>query len=440
MENDARTQSRSQELFEQARQYLPGGVSRNTIFRRPHPLYAQSAEGCSITDVDGVRRIDFANNMASLIHGHAQADIISAVEEQLQRGTAFTMATVAELDFAKQLCQRVPHFEKLRFVNSGTEAVMACIKAARCFTGRSKLAKVEGTYHGTYDYAEVSQKPKPEEWGDAKQPTSVPVAKGTPQGALDDVIVIPFNQPTLARQILNSQANQIACILLDPMPHRVGLIPASDDFVEMLREWCDQNGALLILDEVITFRSRYAGAGEWFSVKPDLTAMGKIIGGGFPVGAFAGRNDIMDLLDPHHPTIPFPHSGTFSANPITMTAGNVAMRLYDQTAVEQLNDLGCYARQSIHDTIKKNGTEACVTGEGSMFRIHLKSKPPVDYRSAYMHPAEQQRINQLVRHMFDSGFMMINTCTAALSTVMNRDHIDQLVAELTVGFRKLKSH
>ncbi|MCH2180482.1 MAG: aspartate aminotransferase family protein [Mariniblastus sp.] len=438
MDTEPKTGTRSRELFEQARQYLPGGVSRNTIFRQPHPLYAESAEGYCVTDVDGVQRIDFANNMASLIHGHAHPAIIAAVSDQLQRGTAYTMATEAELDFARLLCERVPHFDKLRFVNSGTEAVMACIKAARCFTGRAKLAKVEGTYHGTYDYAEISQKPKPEEWGDAQQPASVPVARGTPQGALDDVIVIPFNQPKLAREILDTQADQIACILLDPMPHRVGLIPASNDFVEMLRQWCDTNGALLILDEVITFRSGYAGAGEWFTAKPDLTAMGKIIGGGFPVGAFAGRNDVMNLLDPQQGDIPFPHSGTFSANPITMTAGRVAMERFDQEAVDQINDLGRYARGAITETIRQAGIEACVTGEGSMFRIHLKPQPPVDYRSAYMHPVEQQRINRLVSFLFDNGFLMINTCTAALSTVMNREQIDQLATQLGNGFRQLE--
>jgi glutamate-1-semialdehyde 2,1-aminomutase len=252
------------------------------------------------------------------------------------------------------------------------------------------------------------------------------------------VVVIPFNNASLARQILDTEKGNIACILLDPMPHRVGLIPAANDFVEMLRTWCDQNGALLVLDEVITFRSAYTGAGEWFPAKPDLTAMGKIIGGGFPVGAFGGRDDVMDLLDPQQQQIPFPHSGTFSANPITMTAGKVAMDLFDQAAVDQINDLGDYARASITEAIRESAIEACVTGAGSMFRIHMKPEPPVDYRSAYMNRVEQQQINQLVNHLFDSGFMMINTCTAALSTAMNREHVDLLVDSLSVGFQQLE--
>ncbi|GAG08125.1 unnamed protein product, partial [marine sediment metagenome] len=269
----------SETLYEQACQVLPGGVSRNTVFRTPHPFYADRASGCRVTDVEGVERIDFANNMASLIHGHAHPAIVSAVSDQLQRGSAFTMATEAEVYFAQHLCSRSPAFDKIRFVNSGTEAVMAGLKAARAFTRHEKIAKVEGAYHGTYDYAEVSQTASPENWGAPERPSSVPVAVGTPQGALDDVIVIPFNDPETAVAILDQHASEIAAVLLDPMPHRVGLIPAERDFVHALRRWSDVNDAVFLLDEVITFRSTYEGAQAWFDVQPDLTALGKVIGG-----------------------------------------------------------------------------------------------------------------------------------------------------------------
>ena len=173
---------RSAELFQQAQQSLAGGVSRNTLLRDPNPIYVESASGCRVVDVDGVERIDFANNMAALIHGHAFAPVVDAVTAQLKRGTAFTLATPIEVEYARQLCDRSPSFEKIRFMNSGTEAVMAGLKAARAFTGRSRFAKVEGTYHGSYDYAEVSQAPTPESWGPAERPASVPMAKGTPWG------------------------------------------------------------------------------------------------------------------------------------------------------------------------------------------------------------------------------------------------------------------
>ena len=185
--------SRSAKLYQRGCRVMPGGVSRNTVLRSPHPLYAERGEGCYVTDIEGVKRIDFANNMASLIHGHAHPAVVAAVTAQLQKGTAFTLATEAEVLYAEHLCSRNPGFDKIRFVNSGTEAVMSCLKAARAYTGRPKIAKVEGAYHGLYDYAEVSQTAAPSNWGDANKPASVPVAQGTPASALNDVIIIPFN-------------------------------------------------------------------------------------------------------------------------------------------------------------------------------------------------------------------------------------------------------
>ena len=426
-------------LYRQALEVLPGGVSRNTVYRKPHPAYAACGNGCTLTDLDGVTRYDFSNNMASLIHGHAHPDIIEAVFQQLIRGTAFTMPTEAEVRLAQLMCQRVRYFEKIRFVNSGTEAVMVAIKAARCFTGRPKIVKVEGTYHGTYDYAEASQKPTPDQWGPPDRPSSVPVAAGTPAKALDDVIVIPFNDIDTTLEIIQPHANEIACVLIDPLPHRVGLIPASAEFVAALRDWTTDQGALLVMDEVITFRSEYQGAASWFDVQPDLTSMGKIIGGGFPVGAVAGRTEVMSLLDPTQPKIPFPHSGTFSANPITMTAGYTAMKLFDREAVDRLNRLGTHTRNGIQNAIDETGVAACVTGAGSMFRVHLKPEVPTNYRSAYMDERTTQRIAWLVSFLFERGFLLISTCTGALSTAMTEREVDLLVDALRDGFRELPS-
>ena len=428
----------SEMLYERACQVLPGGVSRNTVFRKPHPFYADKASGCRITDVEGIERIDFSNNMTALIHGHAHPSIVGAVGDQLHRGSAFTMATEAEISFAEHLCSRSPTFDKIRFMNSGTEAVMAGLKAARAFTGRSKIAKVEGAYHGAYDYAEVSQTASPANWGPPEQPSSVPVAAGTPQGVLDDVIVIPFNDRETAVAILNRHADEIAAVLLDPMPHRVGLIPAERDFVHALRRWSDANDAVLLFDEVITFRSTYEGAQAWFDVQPDLTALGKVIGGGFPVGALAGRDEIMRVFDPRQDEVLLPHSGTFSANPITMTAGRVAMELFDQAAVERLNALGDHARQAIREAIAELGVGACVTGGGSLLRIHLKPESPTNYRSAYMSADEASRVKFLVDHLSDNGIMVINTCTAALSTAMTEAEINTLVEVLRTGLIRLR--
>lgn len=432
-------QPSANKIYEEACGLIPGGVSRNTVFRKPHPYYASRASGCYVTDIDGVERIDFANNMASLIHGHAHPAIVEGVTRQLQRGTAYTMATEQEVAFARHLCQRIKSIERVRFTNSGTEAVMAMIKAARAYTGRPKIAKAEGAYHGTYDFAEISQTSSPANWGDINQPNSVPLAKGTPQGVLDDVVVFPFNDTEKAVSILNRHANEIACVIIDPVPHRIGLFPASDDFLKAIFEWTRQNNALLAFDEVVTLRVNYGGAQQIFSVTPDLTAGGKIIGGGFPVGAFGGNAEVMKVLDPREATLPFPHSGTFSANPITMTAGLIAMELFDQEAVKKINVMAQKATEQIQEAIRIAQVPVSIAGAGSMFRIHLREKAPTGYREAYQPKESTAILKKLLDHLYQNGKMMlINSCTCMLSTVHTQKEIDLLTEAMLSAFRALK--
>jgi len=429
--------TRSAALFARAQKVLAGGVSRNTLLRDPHPLYAKEASGCVIRDVDGVERVDFANNMASLIHGHADPGVVEAVAAQLRRGTAFTMGTEVEIAYAEHLCSRNAGFDKVRFMNSGTEAIMAGLKAARAFTKRPRIAKVEGTYHGAYDYAEVSQSPAPESWGETKHPNSVPLAQGTPEGILRDVVVLPFNDPDAATAVLDEYKDEVACVLIDPMPHRVGLVPASTEFVRALRDWTTHNGALLLFDEVITFRTEVGGMQMRHGVQPDLTAMGKIIGGGFPVGALAGRDEVMAVFAGGAAGLRLPHSGTFSANPITMTAGLAAMQRFDAGAVERLNALGHAARSRIAEAIRIARAAASVTGAGSLFRIHMKPEPPTDYRAAFPTPVEKAALGRFVDGLLDAGVLIIGTAMGVLSTPMGEAEIDRLAEAVLASLRRL---
>jgi len=430
---------RSAELFLQAQQYLAGGVSRNTLLRSPYPYYVDRGEGCRVIDVDGVERIDFANNMASLIHGHAHPTIVKAMIDQLQKGTAFTLATEVEMEFARLLCSRSSGFDKIRFMNSGTEAIMTAVKATRAFTGRSRIAKAEGTYHGSYDYVEVSQAPAPESWGKAEHPTSVPLAAGTPTGVLSDVIILPFNDPDTAVAILDEHRDDLACVLLDLMPHRLGLVPAEVSFVQALRKWTKKNGSLLLFDEVITFRTEVGGMQERYDVQPDLTAMGKIVGGGLPVGALAGREEVMEVFMSMGGAQPkLPQSGTFSANPMTMTAGYASMKLFDAEEVHRLNRLGRMARLCIDDAIATADVPACVTGAGSLFRIHLRAAAPKDYRSSFPTPLEKKAIQIFVNGLYDAGVVLIHTGTGTLSTPMGESEIDRLGEAVLASLRRVK--
>uniref|UniRef100_UPI003216761E aspartate aminotransferase family protein n=1 Tax=uncultured Draconibacterium sp. TaxID=1573823 RepID=UPI003216761E len=431
--------SNSEKLYRKAEKVLAGGVSRNTVFRQPYPNYANTASGCYITDIEGTERIDFANNMAALIHGHSFPPIVEAVIEQLRKGTAYTLASEIEVAFAQHLIKRVKSFERIRFVNSGTEAVMAMIKASRAYTGRSKIAKAEGSYHGTYDFAEVSQTANPSNWGDLDNPSSVPLAFGTPPSVSNDVIIYPYNDIERTLAILDRQANQIACVIIDPVPHRVGLMPGNTDFIEAIYKWTRKNGALLVFDEVITFRVNYGGAQESYTVQPDLTSLGKIIGGGFPVGAVAGRAEVMQVFDPHEKNLLLPHSGTFSANPITMTAGYKAMEYFDKKSVTKLNKLTRVAIKQIREAIQLADVPVSVTGAGSMFRMHLRSTPPGTYREAYQTTEVGAVVKSLLEFMYNrENILMINTFSCMLSTVMTQKEVDRLTEGLERAFKALK--
>ena len=429
--------SRSAQLFERAKKVMPGGVSRNTVLWSSVPPYVAYGKGCRVTDIDGVTRIDFANNVASLIHGHAYAPVVEAASAQLARGSAFMMATEQEVLHAEHICSRSAGFDQIRFVNSGTEAVMAALKAARAFTGRPKIAKVEGAYHGAYDYVETSQGSSPANWGSVDHPNRVALVHGQPQSAMDDVVIIPFNDVDRAIALLNEHRSDLACVLLDLLPHRVGLKPASPEFVSAMREWTDKNGALLVLDEVITFRTEYGGAQQQYGIHGDITALGKMIGGGFPVGALAGRADVMEVLNPGAAKLLFPLSGTFSANPVTMTAGRIAMEHFDQSAVARLNALGDRARHGIAEAIHRTNACASVTGGGSMFRLHMKATVPANYREAYTNADENRRLKMMLEHLFKEGFLMVGTCTGMLSTPMTEADVDALIGAVESGLKKI---
>ena len=426
-------------IYDRACNVLTGGVSRNTIYRHPHPYYVATAKGSYITDVEGVERIDFANNMASLIHGHSHPAIVDAITDQLRRGTAFTMGTEAEVDFAELMIARSETFERIRFVNSGTEAVMTMIKTSRVYTNKPKVAKAEGAYHGTYDYAEMSQTSNPDNWGNINKPNVNRVVDGTPQGVLDDVVIFPFNDIERTLKILDEHADEIACVLIDPVPHRVGLFPATNEFIEAIYNWTRKNNALMVFDEVVTYRVHYAGAQESYKVKPDLTALGKIIGGGFPIGALAGKREIMEVLDPRGKILRYPHSGTFSANPISTTAGRVAMELFDEQAVLDLNALTAVAISQIEESIKIADVPVSITGDGSMFRLHLQANSPTCYREAYHTKDKKALINELLDYLFlKENIIMINTGACTFATSLTQKDVDRLSEALLNGFMLLK--
>ncbi len=375
-----------------------------------------------MTDLEGVTRIDFSNNMASLIHGHACPEIIHAVTEQMTRGTAFMMGTEIEVRYAEHLCSRNRSFEKMRFMNSGTEAIMVALKAARAFTGRPKIAKAEGAYHGVYDYAEVSQGSTPATWGGIDHPRSVPLVHGTPESALKDVVVFPFNDTERTLAILDEHARDLACVLIDLMPHRVGLCPADVEFVTALREWSERHGVLLVFDEVITFRAEHSGLQARYGVTPDMTALGKIIGGGFAVGAVAGLARILDLSTPDRDQR-VTHAGTFNGNPMMAAAGRATMEVLTPRAFEQLADLGEYTRAGLSAAAR--GLPLQVTGAGSLFKVTATPRVLHDYRDAATADRRWEALCSLA--LLNEGFVLTPSMSGCVSTVTTRAQVDAML-------------
>ncbi|HEX3919734.1 MAG TPA: aspartate aminotransferase family protein [Caulobacteraceae bacterium] len=433
--------SASAQLYDRAVKVLPGGNSRHTVFFPPYPLYAVRAEGATVWDADGVPRLDLINNYSALIHGHNPPEVVEAVRAQAQRLLSIAMPTEEEVILAELVCERLPGVDQVRFGNSGTEGVMYAIKAARAFTGRGKIAKIEGAYHGSDETATISVNPDPALWGDPDAPASVVPAGAAPSIA-NDVIVLPMNQVEWSRAILRRHADDLAGVILDPLVKNLGYEPASPEFVAMLREETTRAGALLIFDEVYSFRLGFNGAQGALGVNPDLTALGKVIGGGLPIGAVGGRADIMTpLFDPRGGRPKLSHGGTFNANPLTMAAGAAAMRLFDRAAFDRLSALGDRLRAGLREAIKVAGVPATVKGAESMtslFHIEAETHTYRDVAAAMRaNPAARGRAERFFHYLLDHGVMIGASGFFVLSTALTDADIDHVLEVSLQGLRDL---
>ncbi|VIO70635.1 Glutamate-1-semialdehyde 2,1-aminomutase [Bradyrhizobium ivorense] len=427
----------SKERFARAQLVFPDGTSRASIERDPVPRYIERGNGSYLIDVDGNRFLDLNANFTTLIHGHAFGPVVEALAHQLHLGTCFAYPTETEITLAELLCKRIPRVERVRFVNTGTEAVLFAIKAARAFTGRSKIAKLEGAYHGAYDWAEVSLAATPDNWGSPSGPRSTPSYRGMPASVLDEVIVMRFNDADAARRLLSLHGRDLAAVIIDPMPSRAGLIPPKPDFMAAVQETARMNGALVIADEVLNLRQSFEGASALYGLVPDLITMGKIIGGGLPIGAIGGRHEVMEVFDASAGRPLLAQGGTFSANPLSITAGLAAMRHLDHATFAHLEDLGNVVRYGIAGAISKTVAPFCVTGAASLFRIHPMAQVPTDNREAYWTPDASRRMRQLVNFFADNGIILPHAGAGAVSTPMNRADA-RFIVEVFAGF--LHSH
>jgi glutamate-1-semialdehyde 2,1-aminomutase len=369
--------SRSSEFFARAQKRIPGGVNSPVrAFRNvgSAPFFVARGEGARIWDVDGNEYIDYVGSWGPAILGHAPKFVVDALREAATRGLSFGIPNPLEVEMAELICDWMPSIEKVRMVNSGTEATMSCIRLARAFTGRDKIIKFDGCYHGHADSLLVKA-------GSGALTHRRPDSAGVPQAFVDLTISLPFNNADVVRKCFAQNKGQIAAVIVEPVPANAGLYFPTDNFLSVLREECTSNGALLIFDEVITgFRVARGGAQEIYGVKPDLTALGKIIGGGLPVGAFGGRAEIMDQLSPDGPVY---QAGTLSGNPLAMAAGLAQLReLARINGWKLLEQLSAQFEQLVRDAIKNAKIDITFHRLGSMFCLFFASGPIIDLAGA----------------------------------------------------------
>ncbi|MBU2560101.1 glutamate-1-semialdehyde 2,1-aminomutase [archaeon] len=382
---------RSEELFEQSKKYLVGGVNSPVRAMKPYPFFTKRGAGCRIFDEDGRSYIDYCLAYGPLILGHAYPRVVEAVKAQIENGSAYGTPTELELNFAKKVTQALPSAEMVRFVNTGTEATMGAIRLARGYTGKNKIIKIEGAFHGAHDYVLVKA-------GSGATTHGMPTSAGVPEDTTKNTIIVPFNDESAMENALKDE--DIAALIIEPIIGNAGCIMPKDGYLKFLREATADNGTLLIFDEVITgFRLAYGGAQEHFGVLPDITTLGKILGGGLPIGAITASREIMENMAPLGKVY---QAGTFNGNPLSMAAGLAALKaLEDGSVYEKVNSLGDRMRKGLADITKDIGVESRIYGIASMFQMYLTGMDVVDYQTALK--ADKDTFLKLQQELLKNG-------------------------------------
>ena len=418
-------------LFEAAK-VLPGGDSRTATFFYPHPIFLAGGNGCYVRDLDGNDYIDFHNCYTALVHGHCYTPVLEAIKEVVNTiASGVGAPTTLITEWATTLCRRVDSLEKIRFCNSGTEAAMMAIRTARAYTRRDKILKIEGGYNGAFDAV-----------------VHPPDALGLTKSIQAEQLTVPFNDADAAERIICDNKDDLACMIVEGMMGAAGQIPPKEGYLEHLRNVTRENGVLLVLDEVMCFRIDYGGIQRIHGIKPDLTMFGKIIGGGFPVGAWGGREDIMQLLDPLKgrtlvqtkagtPAVAqIYHGGTFNANPVVANAGRIMLEKFTPEEVAKINKLGESLAVGIRNVFARLKIKGQVTGIGSLQNLHFTPERVVDYKTAQT--SQLQLMHMVHLGLLQRGIFLPARGLFALSTPMTEKEINVVVKAMDDIMTELK--
>ena len=424
--------SQSQQMFEKACQVIPGGVNSPVRACRSvgcEPLFISSAQGARVTDVDGNEYVDFVCSWGPMIGGHAHPDIVSAVEKTASQGTSFGAPTPSEISLASMVVEAVPSIEKVRFVNSGTEATMSAIRLARGFTGKNIVVKFDGCYHGHADSFLVKA-------GSGVATLGIPGSPGVPEDIVKNTISIAYNDMALLEKTLLDDSLDIACLIMEPVAGNMGCVVPDRAFLERVRSLTRERDIVLIFDEVITgFRLAYGGAQEYFGITPDLTCLGKIIGGGLPVGAYGGRTEIMDQIAPDGPVY---QAGTLSGNPLAMAAGIATLKMLQKPSFyETLNGKAADCAGRLKEIGQKSGLAVQLNHIGSLMTAFFTDQEVVDFDSAMS--ADTDRYGEHFRNMLSQGIYLAPSQfeVAFISSAHGPEELEKLEKMTEWSFKKI---
>lgn len=422
----------SARLFTLAKALLPGGVNSPVRACRSvgcDPLFVRRAAGCLITDVDGNEFIDFVGSWGPMILGHAHPEVVEAIQRTAADGTSFGAPCPLEVELADMVCRSVPSLEKVRFVSSGTEATMSAVRLARGYTGRKVVVKFDGCYHGHADTFLVRA-------GSGVITLGIPGSPGVPEDIVKNTLSIPYNDTVTLERTLRDESLDIACVIVEPVAGNMGVVPPDEDFLQTLRRITRELGIVLIFDEVITgFRLALGGAQERFGITPDLTCLGKIIGGGLPVGAYGGRAEIMDRVAPDGPVY---QAGTLSGNPLAMAAGLAMLKVVRRPGFyEKLEEKSDWFAAEMTGILARVGVPTVLNRVGSMMTCFFTPDPVRDYESALR--ADTDRYGRYFRAMLDGGVWLAPSQfeAAFISAAHGRDHLEKALAVTESSFKKL---
>ena len=422
----------SARLFTLAKALIPGGVNSPVRACRSvgcDPLFVRRAAGCLITDVDGNEFIDFVGSWGPMILGHAHPEVVEAIQRTAADGTSFGAPCPLEVELADMVCRSVPSLEKVRFVSSGTEATMSAVRLARGYTGRKVVVKFDGCYHGHADTFLVRA-------GSGVITLGIPGSPGVPEDIVKNTLSIPYNDTVTLERTLRDESLDIACVVVEPVAGNMGVVPPDEDFLQTLRRITSELGIVLIFDEVITgFRLALGGAQERFGITPDLTCLGKIIGGGLPVGAYGGRAEIMDRVAPDGPVY---QAGTLSGNPLAMAAGLAMLKVVRRPGFyEELEEKSDWFAAEMAGILARVGVPTVLNRVGSMMTCFFTPDPVRDYESALR--ADTDRYGRYFRAMLDGGVWLAPSQfeAAFISAAHGRDHLEKALAVTESSFKKL---